>query len=193
MKREPRAFVVEVKRGKRRPPLRAEAEGFDPGPSQASRRAEAALFAASGSRNATPGPQSPDLIRRILPSLIERPALAPAQDTAPKRRGRKPGSKNRPKYVAEQLSRALAPIDGSGRAEMDRPGASDAGVETPTAETSVPIHLDTTLPSPPRVRLRNRSAILARYVFRSEPDPGQRWRRPSRRKSSKARKYTISI
>ena len=210
MKREQKPFVVEVKRGKRRFPFAGRLEDQNGKASDANRRAEIALFAASPG-----GPTAPDLSRsekigRILPSLIEVPSFDPLrEEPAPRRRGRKPGSKNKPKFLASGGAPVFgtapkggreggAVANGAGlsgavqRSALDPyAGAVEAG--TQHAEAPGSGHSEAATAQTRRVRLRDRSAILARYVFKTEPAPGERWKRPSRRRADRQRKYKISI
>ncbi len=112
MRRDKRPFVVEVKRGAKRAvvtPSVLEGLSFD----DAIQRAESALFGAEPEK---PAPRSRaaearaeevfetsppnQAARRILEALPkDPPPLAVEDEPAPKRRGRKPGSKNKPRVI----------------------------------------------------------------------------------------------
>ena len=186
MKRELKPFVVEVKRGKRRSLFGAQVEMLNAKPSEASRRADLALFAASSNEPANSKSLNAEALGRILPSLIEvtpEPDVV-REDMAPRRRGRKPGSKNKPKVLRDVPAavveiappRAIAPEGVEAASAAEPPGARQSPFEGPPAT---------------RARLRDRSAILARYVFGTEPVPGERWKRASR-KVARPGKYRIS-
>ncbi len=96
MKFQPKRFVVEVKRGTSR------ASFASPDPSTAKfSNAEAMLFGASSKADTQPAPpvaakkHAPS--GRVLRSLVEPPPPVVEDEPPPVRRGRKPGSKNKPK------------------------------------------------------------------------------------------------
>lgn len=193
MKFQPRRFVVEVKRGTSRSAFSS--------PDTVSEKfgsAEELLFGAPRK----PVPKEPAVTAepsgrpsgRIWESL-DAPAPAPVDDLpAPRRRGRKPGSKNKPKPaplngVASDVAAVRFGADPEVRgrrfavAERAAPESSAqaaAEVETTPSATTVPTPREGRRP-----RLRERSRILKRYVLGTEPRPGQvgylRARRAARR------------
>ena len=213
MKRDLKPFVVEVKRGKRRSQLgkQFESVGLDSSLSEAAKRAEIALFASPPPQKlVAAAPPSPP-VGRVLPSLIEiPPTAAPEADPLPRRRGRKPGSKNKPKPANGDHARA-AEAPSAGRPKMSGNAAPVVMVRVtrpidvrplPPASTTAeavrpamiePATIHEAAGSAPRpVRLRNRSSILARYVFGTEPGPGEQWKRRSRRKAAEGGKAGFS-
>lgn len=96
MKFQPKRFVVEVKRGT----SRASFASPDPAPDRFS-SAEAMLF--GGTPKAEVEPERATMAKseaaggRILRSLVEPPEPVVEEPVPPVRRGRKPGSKNKPK------------------------------------------------------------------------------------------------
>ena len=186
MKFQPKRFVVEVKRGTSR-------ASFTSADTVSDRfnDAEELLFggnvrttsALPEAAKAAPGPAS----GRILRSLIEPPPAVPDLPE-PARRGRKPGSKNKPKVgsalplpdaapasamaafasrfetKAERAS-ARSDTEAVPRVQVERvPNGPGAGPDRPATARTTP---------PARVRLRHRSSILKRYVLDLDPSPGQ--------------------
>lgn len=116
MKFQPKRFVVEVRRGTNR----ADFASPDPSSDRFS-NAEAMLFGEAPkptSQPKLPGNTSGDALSgRVLPSLVEPPPPTVEDLPPPVRRGRKPGSKNKPKLhlasdpdmVAERPRRGRKP------------------------------------------------------------------------------------
>lgn len=191
MKFQPRRFVVEVKRGTSRAAFASPdtvANKFS--------SAEELLFGQnprSMDGDAEPvGAAAVRPPRRILESLIvaEPPPEEPTVERP--RRGRKPGSKNKPKPVlaapgATPMPRATSRFvwDGSGEPE-DEPAPARPAPSAPTpsrAEPAVPGEAEAFAPSAAarQGRLRDRSTILRRYVLDMEPRPGETGRFEARR------------
>lgn len=117
MRRPIRPFTVETKKGARRADKPSEAAPMpflelEPEPVAERRRATPqmkaaqALFEKPAPAPAQPG--APEAGARILRSLVEPPPILPVFDDIPdepKRRGRKPGSKNKPREGALASSR----------------------------------------------------------------------------------------
>lgn len=193
MKFQPKRFTVEVKRGTSRAAFSSPDAGLDKFSA-----AEAMLFGASAkpaaaepqqqARSAVPAPP-----RRILESLTEAPAVfAEVEDedepVERPRRGRKPGSKNKPKVVAEPVNAAPPVLSAAAQAFMKVPSAkAEPGVAAaprpaaapaePIVVPPEPIVLREPLPAEGgegrRGRLRERSSIIQRYVLGTVPQPGQ--------------------
>ena len=121
MRRDKRPFVVEVKRGAKRASP-AQQNFSSPSFDDAFQRAEQALFGTPGDQPSVTiapaefaepaGGEQPMPPRRILEAIPgEAEAVMPADDPAPKRRGRKPGSKNKPRETpaAEPKRRGRPP------------------------------------------------------------------------------------
>ena len=184
MKREVKPFVVEVKRGKRRQSFLGQPDDDTATMSEATRRAELALFSGPTAEATQAKASAGEPAGRILPSLIEPPPPeVEPDDPQPRRRGRKPGSKNKPKVPAPQLREApplaAAPPMPSIPRHVVGPATEDfdGPAEAPPAEAR---HEPATS-EPRRQRLRDRSRILARYVHGTAPVPGEAWRRRGRR------------
>ena len=185
MKREVKPFVVEVKRGKRRQSFLGQPDDDTAMMSEATRRAELALFSGPNADAAQAKASVGEPAGRILPSLIEPPpAEAEPDDPQPRRRGRKPGSKNKPKVPVPGLSDAPPPVAVAPALPGPRYGVSpaaadvfDAPAEAPPAE----VRHEPSTREPRRQRLRDRSRILARYVHGTAPVPGEAWMRRGRR------------
>lgn len=117
MRREKRPFLVELKRGQKRPAT-LDAPAETELKSSSLRRAKAMLFDGDNEAEAmtAAATQAP---RRILEAVAEEAPGAPLLE-AP-RRGRKPGSKNRPKVVV--ISEEAAPKRARGRPRLHPEGA----------------------------------------------------------------------
>lgn len=215
MKFQPKRFVVEVKRGTSRAAFSSPDTSSDKFSS-----AEATLFGGAPKQDSSP-PQAKDKPkpgadlgtetklfaeppRRILASLIEEP-VAPVIDDEPverPRRGRKPGSKNKPKLHAPtadglgtSAARTLSP---AAQAFMQRPLASEplstarhpstAGQQSVESARSRAMADSTIGEARParRQRLRERSSIIKRYVLGTEPTAGQVGSLRARRKARAA-------
>ncbi len=126
MRKEKRPFVVEVKRGAKRSPP-PEDKSFE----DAIIRAESALFGVDGDNGvvedvasvsvSTAEPAPP---RRILEALPTDPLVVEdrVDEVLPKRRGRKPGSKNRPRSAeARPVKRRGRPAKAAGGAVRSVP------------------------------------------------------------------------
>ena len=201
MKRELKPFVVEVKRGKRRQSFLGQFEDQTVTMTDATRRAELALFSSPPDGKVASKRGTDEPAGRILPSLIEPPpAETVVEEPPPRRRGRKPGSKNKPKLpvYAVQVSAGSVPQDEDDDDDFadDHPVAWSSDEDEPPhhdpvqAEARVdhlPEHpakvMPDEVPSEPRMRqrLRERSTILARYVHGTSPAPGEGWTRRARR------------
>ena len=182
MKREVKPFVVEVKRGKRRQSFLGERDDDTATMSEATRRAELALF--SGSNNDAAKAAAGEPAGRILPSLIEPPIVEiEPEELQPRRRGRKPGSKNKPKLPPAALGEAPVPTTAPAQSTPHHSVLPDPD-EDLDDPSEVPPSAPRHEPSrePRRQRLRDRSRILARYVHGTVPVPGEGWMRRGRRK-----------
>ena len=182
MKAQRRRFVVEVKRGTSRASFLstdAAAEKFS--------SAEDALFGPKVKPTPVPEPSVPASAGsaakgRVLPDLHEPPPPPLPEAPPPARRGRKPGSKNKPKPVLEIVPSAAEPsprplwADGDDARDTARDLGSVPEAEVSGAEAAVTLPtpaVATSAPAAHRVRLRDRSTILKRYVLGTEPAPGQ--------------------
>lgn len=186
MKFQPKRFVVEIKRGTSR-------ASFTSADTVSDRfnDAEELLFGGnvktaspfSETAKAAPGPAG----GRILRSLIEPPPTVPDLPE-PARRGRKPGSKNKPKVGSAFPLPDAAPASAiSALASRFETGPERVPARSDTAATPrlqvEPVPNDpgagpdrpatARTASPARVRLRHRSSILKRYVLDVDPSPGQ--------------------
>ncbi|HEX4768874.1 MAG TPA: hypothetical protein VH414_21625 [Lichenihabitans sp.] len=203
MKREPKPFVVELKRGARRSAFLSPRDAVEP-MSDAVRRAERALFAGGVEADIPARPPAVEPPGRVLQSLIE-PHVTMAVDAGQperpaSRRGRKPGSKNKPKAANAAPKPEAPPSTTSERSPGEDAIAAESAASAPSiapAGSRVsriawprrdhPVEGDAAAASPTdpgpsrRQRLRERSSILARYVFETEPVPGERWKRSARR------------
>jgi hypothetical protein len=108
MKRAARPFVVEVRRGQKKSPFLDLDSIPDASRDDALRRAEAALFDGRTPESAPARNESNEPARRILQNLAEvNPLEVRLADELPApRRGRKPGSKNKPKDAGDQSAQA---------------------------------------------------------------------------------------
>ena len=192
MKRDLKPFVVEVKRGKRRASFLGQFEDKTT-TNEATRRAELALFTAPPGDTAAAQAKAQESAGRILPSLIEPEPVEDRvmEEPSPRRRGRKPGSKNKPKVP---LAAGPDEAEDGGRASARRPVPNPAtAIASWLAEPEAPVGAE---PAPPpaeparaeapasgrsRQRLRDRSTILARYVHGTAPGPGEGWSRWARK------------
>lgn len=196
MKFQPKRFVVEVKRGTNR----AAFASPDPAPDRFS-SAEALLFGEAPKPASKP--KQAAIARaevpkgRVLPSLVE-PTLPVVEDLPPPvRRGRKPGSKNKPKIrlaSSEPDSIAERPRRGRKPGSKNKPkltltdaAPSVVDIEAMGQDTAPQLILDEASSSAPSgladetrtrtgrssSRLRERSTILRRYVLDLDPLPGQ--------------------
>ena len=186
MKFQPKRFVVEVKRGTNRAAFAspdATADKFS--------GAEDLLFGRSPKVRPVQSEPRTDpagkIGGRILKSLIEPPPPVADEPSVPARRGRKPGSKNKPKPFA--LPSAEAALAAAPRAQSVTLRPEVREVAPSWRDHLVPDHLqpDAAAASPPpsielaasaperprRSRLRDRSQIIKRYVLETEPRPGQ--------------------
>ena len=194
MKFQPRRFVVEVKRGTSRTAFTSPdtlAQKFS--------SAEEMLFgggAKSGAPQPSPvkaKPASPN--GRILESLIEPPPPLPVVEELSERprRGRKPGSKNKPKVQAT----SPAPVAPAGMPlprpieaiPAERRAFDEDGLDWRDHDASMPADAEAhgadrhpareqggerpTATGRTTSRLRDRSSIIKRYVLGTEPRPGQ--------------------
>lgn len=189
MKFQPKRFTVEVKRGT----SRAAFSSADAGPDKFG-AAEAMLFGAAPKPHTAEAsqkarPAAPP--RRILESLAEAPAipvmLADAEEEVERpRRGRKPGSKNKPKVAAAALAPTQPVLSAAALAFMKAPAAAAPAAPlraeadpAPVAARPEPILLREARPAESadgesrRSRLRERSSIIQRYVLGTAPQPGQ--------------------
>jgi hypothetical protein len=188
VKREKRPFLVEVRRGKK-PEGKAEVSKpgvawprppVETGPPQEPSPQASML-------QAEPPPETPKAVPtgRILPSLVEEPvATGFAEDEAPRRRGRPPGSKNR--TPREPAAAKDGPPRRRGRPPKPRPVPQpfvwpDEPEEAPVAAPEpAPVHAAPAESGPPQARQRRESRILSRYVYGTTPKRGERWKREFR-------------
>jgi len=183
MRFQPRRFVVEVKRGTSREAFISQDDGAD-----RFAGAEALMFgqpkpSVSADQGFTGAPAKPT--GRILPALDVPNPIVAAEPQPTARRGRPPGSKNKPKpavalsrpvslaaigMVAPRLSmdEVAAGMDRVGGQFLRSPASERVTAGTPGRSDATP-----EVPSP-RPRLRDRSRILRRYVLGIEPRAGQR-------------------
>ena len=199
MKFQPKRFVVEVKRGT----SRAAFCSPDAGPDKFS-SAEAMLFGTPRKDEAVSAPRKSratgEAPRRILESLVEPPAPEPVVEEAVERprRGRKPGSKNKPKVAAVPEAAQPRPLSAAALAFMNLPdpaaapeqpapaaehGDAPQAVASPATPSDLPAAADQTR----RLRLRERSSIIKRYVLGVEPQLGQTGSFRARRQARTAR------
>ena len=190
MKFQPRRFVVEVKRGTSRAAFTSAdtvSTKFSSAEDLLFGGRSKAVSAASPAREAASGKPA----GRILNSLIEPPP--PVIEDVPERprRGRKPGSKNKPKLpLIAQAAPPSEPIllpKAKPASDPLRRGASEEApiwrehvIPAEVATPSVPPvpRAEPALAAPvesrsSRTRLRDRSSIIKRYVLDSEPRAGQ--------------------
>jgi hypothetical protein len=183
MRFQPRRFVVEVKRGTNREAFISHGDGPD-----RFAGAEALMFGepkppVAADREFAGAPAKPT--GRILPALDVPDPIVTAEPQATARRGRPPGSKNKPKLAAAS-SRPLSsstigigtpgPVIDEVAAETDIGGRLYGSGPSARGTVGTPDSLDGT-PNGARglrARLRHRSRILRRYVLGTEPRPGQR-------------------
>jgi hypothetical protein len=122
---------------------------------------------------------------RILQSLDEQPIVTGfAEEEAPRRRGRPPGSKNK------SPRESAAPKDGEprrrGRPPKPRPAPQpfvwpDEPEEAPIAAAEpAPVFLAPAETMASQPRQRRMSRILGRYVYGTMPKRGERWKREFR-------------
>ena len=191
MKFQPKRFIVEVKRGTNRAAFSSPDAGLDKFSA-----AEAMLFGTAAAPAAAEAPQKAKASaappRRILESLAEAPAAPPAppQEVAAERprRGRKPGSKNRPKVLAEAAPAAQPVLSAAALAFMNAPAAGRAAPPPVPAPEAADAAQPILVPAEAivvgaaatefagegrRGRLRERSSIIQRYVLGTVPQPGQ--------------------
>ncbi len=203
MKREPKPFVVELKRGARRSAFLGPRDGAEP-MSDAVRRAERALFNGAADVDIPARLPVAEPSGRVLQSLVEPPVMIAADANQPERpasrRGRKPGSKNKPKAGRAMPKPDVAPVSPAWRSPGEEAIAAEAAATGSSIAPAGSHVSDIAWPrrdqpaedggttassadpgSPRRQRLRERSSILARYVFETEPVPGERWKRSPRR------------
>lgn len=188
MKFQPKRFIVEVKRGTSRATFSSPDAGIDKFSA-----AEAMLFGAAAKSAATEPEQKVRSAagappRRILESLAEAPAIPVILAEEPverPRRGRKPGSKNKPKVVAEAAGATPTMLSAAAQAFMRAPLSAKAAPD-PAPPTTAPDAI-AARPAPSAVRpagvadledgrrgrLRERSNIIQRYVLGTVPQPGQ--------------------
>ena len=197
MKFQPKRFVVEVKRGT----SRAAFSSPDAGPDRFS-SAEAMLFGTPRKDEAVSIPRKSraagEAPRRILESLVEPPAPEPVIEEAVERprRGRKPGSKNKPKVAAvldapRPLSAAALAFmnlpDRAAEPDQPAPAAEDGDAPQAVASPATPSDLPVPADQTRRLRLRERSSIIKRYVLGVDPQPGQTGSLRARRQARTAR------
>ncbi len=194
MKFQPRRFVVEVKRGTSRTAFTS--------PDTLSQKfssAEELLFGGAKAAAVQPGPVAAKSAKpngRILESLIEPPPPPPPVEEVFERprRGRKPGSKNKPKVLPIQAT-SPAPVAPAGiplprlieAIPAERPAFDEDGPDWRDHDASTPAEAPgadrhpardqagerPTAAGRDRTRLRDRSSIIKRYVLGTEPRPGQ--------------------
>lgn len=191
MKRGKRPFTVEVRRsGSKRPVLpEADTGGMSLDP-EVLRRAEEAL---GQTRDEIQPSGQTETLRpkgRILPNLTEPPPEVPMAEEipAPRRRGRPPGSKNKPKLPGAHPQIVGIPKR-RGRPPKIRPEpVVRPAWFTPSAAQSpaivahgLPAQQQEMSPTPDLVPLprmeRRMSTILGRWVYGTVPTRGERWKR----------------
>jgi hypothetical protein len=177
MRFQPRRFGVEVTRGTSREAFISQDDGAD-----RFAGAEALMFgepkpSVSADREFTGAPAKPT--GRILPALDVPDPIVAAEPQPTARRGRPPGSKNKPKpavalaaigIVAPRpsMDEVVARTDHVGGQFLRSPGSERVTAGTPGRSDATPEARS------PRPRLRDRSRILRRYVLGIEPRAGQR-------------------
>ncbi len=215
MKFQPKRFVVEVKRGTSRASFSSPDAGHDK-----FSNAEATLFGSPRQSDTAPSQTKAKVFdeppRRILESLIEEP---PAPDVADEpveapRRGRKPGSKNKPKLITPAVETAPAPssrpLSPDVQAFLARTAPNGLSPRAPSPFERNAVRPEASALAEPqraadpgrtrasdddssgeagqsrRQRLRDRSTILKRYVLGTEPKLGQTGSLRARRKARAA-------
>jgi hypothetical protein len=186
MRRQIKPFTIEHKRGGRSPqpveplPFDIPAPPPEPAPvnsSGATRWAAAeALFSTQSPAPDKASDPEPAVVRpaattgRILPSLIEPPAPTPVYDVedAPKRRGRKPGSRNKPREgqgpkTIDTVMRNVFEFWTREEEEEERPET-----EVAAAAPAIPV---LALGAVVQLRLKRRGRVA-----REELPRGQRWK-----------------
>ncbi len=149
MKRAARPFVVEVRRGQKKTPFLDLESIPDASRDDSLRRAEAALFEGRATESTPARGESNEPARRILQNLAEVNPLEVRLEEEPPapRRGRKPGSKNKPKTAGEQTAQAeghsgrrvvLTPEVVNAALESMAKVSAPASVERPVAESAPP-------------------------------------------------------
>lgn len=192
MRRQIRPFTVERKRNARAPAPETPESGIEkdsspaplapepPQPLLAPKKTDAPRWAAAEALFSTPAPAaaaapspaSAPGAGRILPSLDEpAPVLHPSYDVdeAPKRRGRKPGSRNKPRNMPRDPQQGPKTIGTVMRDLFEFWAKEDA--ENGDARTSEPPAAapDGAAPAPLALRRRGRAV-------RDELPRGQRWK-----------------
>jgi hypothetical protein len=192
MRRDPRPFVVEVRRGQKKTPAApvpapVQDRGFD---DDLMRRAEEALFGKPAvvqapdpeAGPADPAAGDPKQPRRILEAIVPEAEEAEVPVLPePVRRGRKPGSKNRPKETLEAEAPVAKRRRGRPRKHPDSevrsvritpelesaaldfvsrsaPAASMPGQEASEPDAAMPAHVE---PRRPRGRPRREAPVEA--------------------------------
>jgi hypothetical protein len=181
MRRQIRPFTIEHKRGGRSPqpmepqPFEVPAPSPEPAPVNATgatrwAAAEALFSAPSPAPNKPTEPEPAATTGRILPSLIEPPPPAPVYDVedAPRRRGRKPGSRNKPRegHGPKKIDAVMRNVfDFWAREEEESPKA-----EVAAAAPAVHVRAPAPTPAAP-LRLLRRGRVA-----REDLPRGQRWK-----------------
>lgn len=186
MRRPTRSFTIERKKGARAgqdkvadaapPPFEPPAPPQPKSrPADANRAAAEALFKAPA--RAAKASDAPE--RRILQSLEEEPPkfenYQPLAEE-PKKRGRKPGSKNKPKEIVAEGPKKRGRKPGSkNKPKTTEPVLSTAAWalmdDEDVAETAAPLAI-----APPRAVTATHALRRAGRIPRAELPPGQRWK-----------------
>jgi hypothetical protein len=163
--------------------------------SAAIRDAEAALFQRAPAPDLSGEAELPETPRRILRDLaqLEQPPMHIAERESRRPRGRRPGSKNKPKLTPPDRVHAVAPVaeERNSHLELDRssrllpPGPAKPApirAEPDQPEQAAGEHVGSPANSPPRATIRPTGqsllrTIMGRYVFVAKPKRGQEWKR----------------
>ena len=185
MRRDKRPFTVEVRRGGNKTPAAPKTKSRP-----AAKKIQPPVEMAPPTAAELPPPalEANKPVGRILPSLVEpEPVELMAEPDLPRRRGRPPGSKNKPKPGRESSG---LPIAAKRRGRPPKVRVSAPTVYEWAASANEPEIVAPVRQAEPVVRAiaeprqapheRRVSKILARYVFGTMAKPGERWKRSRR-------------